>query len=44
MIYKSRHIIKTSTFNKTPEFVSKYFLKFSGECLESINNFVEILK
>ena len=44
MKYKNRHIIKTSTFNKTPEFVSKYFLKFSGECLETINNFVEILK
>ena len=44
MKYKKRHIIKTSTFNKTPEFVSKYFLKFSGECLETINNFVEILK
>ena len=37
-------LMKRTTFNKNPEFISKYFLKFTGESLKSIFKYEEILK
>ena len=36
--------MKRTTFNQNPEFITKYFLKFTGESLNSIFKYEDILK